>query len=337
LREIKLEKGNQFFRIVHPFLVDVQGVCLVRYFGSEHTATIPVAIETIGRYSFATCETIYTVEFAADCKISSIEDGAFSDCLNLQSITIPPAVVVIDESAFAHCRDLQVVMFDIAASLTGLDDSAFEGCEMLRSLAIPSSVEGIGGQCFASCSSLQSVVFAPDSKLTTIGPSAFQNCEALQALWLPPLVTWIGEACFTGCWYLQTFAFSSPCRLRKLLDLPPVSPGVREIPDSVEVLRFRRPADSRVEYTLVFGRESKLREVACKTGDAEAPERSAEEETGWGWPWGTRVEPPVKPALPMRSFLLVTSRSLKRFRSNLEYDPEAVKKVNPWERPFALN
>jgi hypothetical protein len=113
---------------------------------------------------------------------------------------------------------------------------------------------------------------------------------------VPASVEVIDSCCFHACVLLWDLTFSSPSHLRELLDLPPLWPGMHEIPDSVERLafsvEFRRV---RHVYTLSFGRDSALREIA-------AGQR----------PWST----------PGRSFLQVSSHSVKVIRSALEFASE---------------
>jgi hypothetical protein len=80
-----------------------------------------------------------------------------------------------------------------------------------------------------------------------------------------------------------------------LLDLPPRLSGVVSIPDSVEVLSFYGSVGVISERTLVFGRDSRLREIHVKSN--------------------------VRPT-PYRSFLQFAARSLKIFRTNMELEQD---------------
>jgi hypothetical protein len=162
----------------------------------------------------------------------------------------------------------------------------------LRSMSIPPSVESIGLFCFSGCSELKEVIFAGESKLTRIKRQTFYNCSLLQSLILPPLVEYIGECCFEGCNSLRTLTFPSPCRLRELLSVPPGWSGVLDIPDSVEILRFALLGAHAI--SLCFGSESRLSEVNVSRDSRRRRHVS-------------------------RSFVRVTSRSLKVFRSKLEF------------------
>jgi hypothetical protein len=102
----------------------------------------------------------------------------------------------------------------------------------------------------------------------------------------------------------NAITFSMPCRLRELLDLPPCWGDFREIPDSVEVLGFTGYLGDSYGYTLDFGRESRLVRVTA----AKDPRLFAKGNHG--------------------PFLRVTSRSLKIFRSDLEFVESGLPHVN---------
>jgi hypothetical protein len=83
---IEIEPGNPFFHLKSHFLMDSKDFKLVRYFGSDPEVTIPVSIEVIGDWCFSDYDSIVTVTFDAQCKLSLIEPGAFDGCSSLNSI-----------------------------------------------------------------------------------------------------------------------------------------------------------------------------------------------------------------------------------------------------------
>jgi hypothetical protein len=298
LSEILVERGNLFFRASGPFLLDFEGIRIVRYFGSEKAVTIPSEIEILGTGSFSSCA-ISTVRFDSMSKVSVMESEAFGFCGKLRSITIPSSVTVIGESCFGNCHLLQVVSFEPDSQLTTLIYMAFEHCFALKSIDLPSSLEIMEESCFFNCSGLEVVTFPTDSKLVRIGAKAFDSCRALKSLSLPPLLEFVGRHCFLYSLSLSTLTFASPSRLRELLDVPPAWTGMKEIPDSVEILRLSRFGCYPDYCTLIFGDESRLRELRTNRKPDEPFHRSLER---------------------FRVFARATSRSLKLIRSNIEFD-----------------
>jgi hypothetical protein len=70
----------------------------------------------------------------------------------LTSITIPNSVTSIGNGAFSDCSSLTSIT--IPNSVTSIDGLAFSGCSSLTSITIGSSVTSIGNYAFSGCSSL---------------------------------------------------------------------------------------------------------------------------------------------------------------------------------------
>jgi hypothetical protein len=250
IRRIEIEAGNPHFEAKDDFLIDLRDLGIVRYFGRDVEVTIPDYARGLVKSSFAMCDRIRIVHFAAESKVSWIGTEAFEFCESLESITFPP------------------------------------------------SLESLERSCFSGCCHLTDVTFPPDSTLKRIGKAAFHGCEALQSLVLPSSLEHIGIGCFGDCRSLADLTFLQPAHLTELCCLPPIWPGLHEIPDSVEALRFLRAPMGACKYALSFGKDSRLKEV------------KAEQAT-------TR--------LCGRAFLRVASSSLKVFRSTHEFRSGSAK------------
>jgi hypothetical protein len=210
----------------------------------------------------------------------------------------------LGRGAFAYCLSLSSITFHPDAQLIHIGVSAFEFCEELVSIQIPSSVEILMENCFHDCYQLIEVIFSSESKLKVIECGAFDGCSSLDNFSVPGSVEVIGARCFAGCSALSDWGLPSPCRIRELLSLPPIWLGRQAIPDSVEILGFcvSHYNNNYEGYSLDFGRESRLREIR---------------------EYSSNGNPDESPIVPDRSFLQVSSRSLKEFRANLEFDPGA--------------
>jgi hypothetical protein len=290
-KEITVEAGNPYFKVKKPCLVDSTGTRLIRHFGAEREVIIPDEIETLGGSCFTGDLRVYGVTFGPMSKAASIEDNAFMQCCRLRSINIPAAITLIPIACFSSCSALEVVSFCGDSQLLTIGAAAFSSCG-LASISLPASLEVIGERSFQYCRKLAAVIVPADSKLVRIEAGAFEKCSTLTALFIPPLVEFVGEACFTECSALCSLTFAPGCHLRQLLDLPPVWPGFHDIPDSVEDLAFKGGSRRTHPSALLFGDESRLIRV-----------RAGSEFPG-----------------PRRSFLRVSSRSLKIFRSTLEFE-----------------
>jgi hypothetical protein len=151
-------------------------------------------------------------------------------------------------------------------------------------------VKTLGAASFYACWALANSPLPLDSQIVRIDEDVFGECESLTSFIFPSSLEYVGECCFLACNSLSNAIFSSPSHLRELLDVPAQISGVISIPDCVEILSCHetpKPPNARV---LDFGRESKLGQIR-----------------------------PGEFGRAKRTFLQVSSRSLKLLRINLEF------------------
>jgi hypothetical protein len=285
LSRIDFEPGNAVFHSVGDFVMDLQNIKIIRYFGTDQVVQIADEIEILGPRSFGHCHLVLEVRFSPTSHLHLVDSFAFVSCPDLQSISFPPLLASLNERSFSGCVALRSVSFDAESKLRLICQGAFFGCQSLSSIAIPASVEILEQKCFAECSALAEVSFAPDSKLLRIDSAAFMDCSSLPSLVIPSSVEVIGEWCFRHCSALSSFTFVSPSHCFELDDVPRNCEGLIAIPDAVELLIF---------YSLpgvTFGRDSHLK---------------------WVWKYGDRSK-------VVRCFLQTSSHYLKVFRSDLEF------------------
>ncbi len=163
--------------------------------------------------------------------VTSIRDGAFKNCENLQSVTISDSVTSIGDNAFSGCSNLKNIT--IPDSVTSIGSNAFDGCDNLKcseygnayylgneknpyvalvkvkdgatSVEVNSSARFICTS-FANLESLKSVTI---NGVASIGESAFYNCTNLQSITISDGVTGIGKFAFSGCVNLSNLTLPS--------------------------------------------------------------------------------------------------------------------------------
>jgi hypothetical protein len=101
LSSISIESGNVIFVIEKAFLIDVLNHKLIRNFSTSSSIEIGSNIEILGPKCFSFCQSLSSITFESNSRLTRIESGAFSRS-SLQSILIPRNVQFIDGSAFMY-------------------------------------------------------------------------------------------------------------------------------------------------------------------------------------------------------------------------------------------
>ena len=108
--------------------------------------------------------------------VTTIKNGAFSDCSNLTSVTIPNSVTDIGEWAFSGC--ISLISVNIPYSVTSIEEGTFYNCSDLISVSIPNSVTSIGQDIYAFCNNLAKVYcYAEIVPLTSTAAFRYSNYQ----------------------------------------------------------------------------------------------------------------------------------------------------------------
>lgn len=167
------------------------------YRGTEAIITIPAKVKgvPVKNVNLSQCDTIVYVDFDSDSTLSSLDDNAFSDCKNLQSIELPQSLKIIGQEAFANCSKLSAI--DIPDSVVSIGSYAFSGCSSIKTITLPPKLTTLEDGTLSGCSTLLSVTF--NNKLTSIGVNTFADCGNLLSVDIPDSVLTIGENAFEDC------------------------------------------------------------------------------------------------------------------------------------------
>ena len=110
-------------------------------------------------------------------ELSSIEEGAFSSCLRLDSVRFLGSVVSsIGEAAFSRCTSLDSLDISAQTRLKTISASLCWGDSSLRSVKLPTSIDSIGNYAFYGCVSL-SEIEVPVLDPITIDGSVFSGVD----------------------------------------------------------------------------------------------------------------------------------------------------------------
>ena len=196
LWSFSVAEGNLSYKSVSGLLLTKDGKMLVK--GVNGDVTIPDSVTTIVDGAFSECDSLASVTIPAS--VTSIGDGAFSGCDSLASVTIPNSVTSMGDYAFSRCYGLTSVT--IGNSVTSIGEEAFDSCYNLTSVTIGNGVTNIGYYAFSNCHGLTSVTI-PDG-VTCIGYCAFENCHGLTSVTIPDSVTTIVDGTFSECYGLTS-------------------------------------------------------------------------------------------------------------------------------------
>jgi len=148
-----------------------------------------------------------------------IEDFAFYDNQNLESIYLPEDLEYIGKEAFKNCKNLNIVKFSNSKQLE-IAEGAFYNCLGLKEIKFSLGLEIIGNEAFKNCYNLKIIEFNTSTNInikniSSIGKSCFKNCVSLISFIMPDTVTKIGEESFYNCENLTQIDLSS-----RIYDIP---------------------------------------------------------------------------------------------------------------------
>jgi hypothetical protein len=136
-----------------------------------------------------------------------VDEYAFSDCSNLESITFGSSTVLGDY-AFSRCTSLTNVTWN---NIHQIGKGSFSECINLTDVILEDHLEEIPDDCFYRCYRMTNFKFP--TSLKRIGNRSLRGCMALPRLEIPALVEEIGEQALT---YLIIESIMLPSGLKHL-------------------------------------------------------------------------------------------------------------------------
>lgn len=110
------------------------------------------------------------------------------------SYEIPYGVTTIQEGAFFSCENIESII--LPSTIRTIGDEAFHGCKKLTSINLPQGLTSIGWQAFGDCP-FESIDIP--NGVTSIGAWAFGWCGSLTSVTLPNTISRIKEYTFAYC------------------------------------------------------------------------------------------------------------------------------------------
>ena len=159
--------------------------------------------------------------FTVPSGVTSIGDGAFSNCSSLATINVEAGNTSFssDGGVLFNYDKTILIQYPIGNSRTAytipggvrtIGSHAFYLNKNLTSVTIATSVQTICDNAFSQCPCLATVAFAPCSQLESIGVNAFRYCIFLTSVTIPASVTSIRERAFDSCFFLTSVTIYAP-------------------------------------------------------------------------------------------------------------------------------
>jgi hypothetical protein len=148
-------------------------------YSSLESILIPRSVEILSSSCFSSCQSLSSISFESNERLTRIESSAFSDS-SLQSILIRRNVRFIDGSAFSWVG-LSSIRFESGNTTFVVENDLLidSVCHKLirhfsksSQVIIPNDIGIRCSSCFSSCESLSSLSFESNSRLMRVESSA---------------------------------------------------------------------------------------------------------------------------------------------------------------------
>lgn len=110
-----------------------------------------------------------TTKYKIPSTVKTIEGSAFWGAKNLENLTITKQVTSIGDGAFIDCQNLEKIKIYSDSKLNEIGESAFSSCTKLKSINIPERVDYLGDYTFEHCNE--------KIKITIRNPELLIGCD----------------------------------------------------------------------------------------------------------------------------------------------------------------
>ncbi|MBQ8514726.1 MAG: leucine-rich repeat protein [Ruminococcus sp.] len=199
-------------------------------------------ISSIAEGAFAGCTDLQSVTLPNNGSLTTAGAYTFAECTSLKHITLPDSLTEIPVGMFAYCTALEEVTF--GDSVTSIGDEAFRSCTALKEADLPETLTDMGDFVYYMCSSLESVNI-PEG-LSALGSYSFTGCVSLTKFHIPSTLEYLGESPFLGCMGLTDLTVEEGHPTYKLVD------GILYSTDET-ILYFYPPSREDTTFTVPAG------------------------------------------------------------------------------------
>ena len=140
---------------------------------------------TIGKNVFNGCEMLRNVIFGQNSILSTIEEGCFKNCVNLETISVPRNLRTIGKEAFYGCSSLKNIIFEENGVIQTFDSSCFSYCTKLEKFTYPDSITIVKKGLFQGCSSLHTIEFPNGMNIESIESNVYSDVPITNIIFSP--------------------------------------------------------------------------------------------------------------------------------------------------------
>lgn len=209
----------------HPYTIPagIKTIEPTAFYVSSVTTLDLNEVETIKPSAFQYSYALTTLNIGPN--VTTIGEGAFSGCANLEHINVDPAnpnYKATDDVLFnkagdhlIQCATKKSGNYTVPAGVKYIDRNAFLDTKYLTSVTISKDVEEIAQRAFTK-TGISSLIFEDGSKLKTIGHQAFYEAFNLTNVTIPASVTDIKNEAFRSMDALKTVTFEDGSLLQTI-------------------------------------------------------------------------------------------------------------------------
>lgn len=126
-------------------------------------------VDRIGAYAFHG-QKLRTIKLTDN--IRAVDDCAFKDCIQLDSIYLGAGIEEIGKESFNNCKSIKLIQ--LPKSLKSIGYASFRSCTSLPFIKLPASISNLGENAFYGCTSLRNIhSYITDPTKVTMGNSVF--------------------------------------------------------------------------------------------------------------------------------------------------------------------
>ena len=169
---VSMPSGGSVYKVVNSYLYTADGSTLV--YAHAYNAGQPTTsgLTTIGAYAFEGADfTSVTIPST----VTTICEGAYSDCPKLTTVTIPASVTVMGAYAFGH--DPKLATVNLTEGLASVGAYAFADDPQLVSITFNPGMNTIGDHAFDGCTAMTEAIFLCDPP-ANFGTDVFAGCAS---------------------------------------------------------------------------------------------------------------------------------------------------------------